>query len=198
DLELNETTITDARIYHEPCLHGLIHHVSRIGLITICADLLEEVVSGELCNCRVKVVFGLPCCHDLLRDCMLLLSDIPERWILSSSLGKRLQQLECDISLQKIDVKKPALWVKCIIKLEQLFHQCEGNQQVQNLMAMVDELVDNATPGRPKHVKRKTALPKDFVCHKHRHLLVQKNKNDIRSILKEGLNTGKEVQFSYV
>ncbi|OAD79040.1 hypothetical protein PHYBLDRAFT_164124 [Phycomyces blakesleeanus NRRL 1555(-)] len=80
-------------------------------------------------------------------------------------------------------------------------------------MAMVDELVDNAgeiidhpnfvfplaskikAPGRPKHVKRKTALPKDFVRHKHRHLLVQKNKNDIRSILKEGL---KEVMKEFL
>ncbi|OAD70584.1 hypothetical protein PHYBLDRAFT_148506 [Phycomyces blakesleeanus NRRL 1555(-)] len=179
DLELNETTITDARIYHEPRLCGLIHYVSRIGLITICAELLEEVIPGELCNCRVKVVFGLSCRHDLPRDCMLLLSDIPERWILSSSLGERLKQLE---------------W----------------NQQVQNLMAMVDELVDNASeiidhsnvvfplasevkaPGRPKHVKRKTALPNDFVRHKHRHLLVQKNKNDIR-IIKE---IKKETQFA--
>ncbi|ESO04486.1 hypothetical protein HELRODRAFT_184704, partial [Helobdella robusta] len=144
NLELNEATITDARIYHEPRLHRLIHHVSRIGLITICAELLEEVVPGELCNCRVKVVFGLPCRHDLPRDRMLLLSDIPERWILSSSLGERLKQLECDVSLQKIDIEKPAPWVKCITKLEQLFRQCEGNQQVQNLMAMVDELVDNA------------------------------------------------------
>ncbi|OAD65503.1 hypothetical protein PHYBLDRAFT_153402 [Phycomyces blakesleeanus NRRL 1555(-)] len=213
DLELNEATITDARIYHEPRLCRLIHHVSRIGLITIRAELLEEVVPGELCNCRVKVVFGLPCLHDLPRDCMLLLSDIPERWILSSSLGERLKQLECDVSLQKIDVEKSAPWVKCITKLEQLFRQCEGNQQVQNLMAMVDELVDNAgeiidhpnvvfplasevkAPGRPKHVKRKTALPKDFVRHKHRHLLVQKNKNDIRSILKEGL---KEVMKEFL
>ncbi|OAD75542.1 hypothetical protein PHYBLDRAFT_166779 [Phycomyces blakesleeanus NRRL 1555(-)] len=80
-------------------------------------------------------------------------------------------------------------------------------------MAMVDELVDNAgeiidhpnvvfplasevkAPGRPKHVKRKNALPKDFVRHKHRHLLVQKNKNDIRSILKEGL---KEVMKEFL
>ncbi|OAD75685.1 hypothetical protein PHYBLDRAFT_166911 [Phycomyces blakesleeanus NRRL 1555(-)] len=80
-------------------------------------------------------------------------------------------------------------------------------------MAMVDELFDNAgeiidypnvvfplasevkAPGRPKHVKRKTALPKDFVRHKHRHLLVQKNKNDIRSILKEGL---KEVMKEFL
>ncbi|OAD66152.1 hypothetical protein PHYBLDRAFT_152719 [Phycomyces blakesleeanus NRRL 1555(-)] len=213
DLELNEATITDAKIYHEPCLRGLIHHVSRIGLITICAELLEDVLPGELCNCRVKVVFGLSCRHDLPRDRMLLLSDIPERWILSSSLGECLKQLECDVSLQKIDVEKPAPWVKCITKLEQLFHQCEGNQQVQNLMAMVDELVDNAgeiidhpnvvfplasevkAPGRSKHIKRKTTFPKDFVRHKHRYLLVQKNKNDIRSILKEGL---KEVMKEFL
>ncbi|OAD68555.1 hypothetical protein PHYBLDRAFT_172978 [Phycomyces blakesleeanus NRRL 1555(-)] len=78
---------------------------------------------------------------------------------------------------------------------------------------MVNELVDNAgeiidhpnivfplasevkAPGRPKYVKRKTALPKDFVHHKHRYLLVQKNKNDIRSILKEGL---KEVMKEFL
>ncbi|OAD66013.1 hypothetical protein PHYBLDRAFT_183959 [Phycomyces blakesleeanus NRRL 1555(-)] len=54
DLKFNEATITDARSYHEPRLHGLISHVSRIGLITIRPELLEEVVSGELCDRRCE------------------------------------------------------------------------------------------------------------------------------------------------
>ncbi|OAD67657.1 hypothetical protein PHYBLDRAFT_173982 [Phycomyces blakesleeanus NRRL 1555(-)] len=96
--------------------------------------------------------------------------------------------------------------MKSIAQLEQLFRRCEGEQQICNLMAKVNDLINNAevafplssevkAPGRPKHVKRKTALPKDFVRHKHRHLLVQKNKNDIRSILKEGL---KEVMKEFL
>ncbi|OAD66990.1 hypothetical protein PHYBLDRAFT_174697 [Phycomyces blakesleeanus NRRL 1555(-)] len=72
-------------------------------------------------------------------------------------------------------------------------------------MAKVNDLINNANnlkdhpevafplssedkaSGRPKHVKRKTALPKDFVRHKHRHLLVQNKLSEIRKILKEGI-----------
>ncbi|OAD67196.1 hypothetical protein PHYBLDRAFT_67332 [Phycomyces blakesleeanus NRRL 1555(-)] len=168
--QLDEELVTDARILAVERLRGLICHVSGIGLITIRAELLEEVIPDEHCDLRVKVVFGLLCCHDFPRDRILLLSNIPKIWILSSSLDERLEQLGYDISPKQIAVEKHAPWI-------------------QNLMAMVDELVDDAgemisrpnvsfplaneikAPGRPKHAKRKTALPKDFVRHKHRHLL---------------------------
>ncbi|OAD78035.1 hypothetical protein PHYBLDRAFT_68462 [Phycomyces blakesleeanus NRRL 1555(-)] len=152
-------------------------------LYTIRAKMLDDVTPGEPCHCRVKVVFGLPCRHSLPRDHVLTLVNIPE----------------------SITIKESTPWMKSVSWLEKLFRCCEDEQQVRGLMAKVNNFIENAkqyldhpemvfsvasevkAPGRSKHIKRKSALPKDYVLHKHRYLLAQKSKDEIREMIKQEL-----------
>ncbi|OAD71631.1 hypothetical protein PHYBLDRAFT_70035 [Phycomyces blakesleeanus NRRL 1555(-)] len=146
-----------------------------MALYTIHAEMLEDVTPGKPCHCTVKVVFGLPYHHSLLRDRVLTLANILEKWLLSSVTSCQNATEDIDAA-DSITIKESAPWMKSVSQLEKLFWHCEGEQQVCGLMAKVNNFIENAkqyldhpemvfsvasevkAAGRPKHIKKKDEI----------------------------------------
>ena len=72
---------------HKNRLAPLLRNVSRYAINKIRAEFsFHNVIATNHCLCASKAIYGLPCCHVLLRSNEVELSRIERRWHLFPEL----------------------------------------------------------------------------------------------------------------
>ncbi|KAG0163418.1 hypothetical protein DFQ29_003107, partial [Apophysomyces sp. BC1021] len=196
DLLIQESTHIDILLHRNQKLEKLFCQVSKRALITIENELIYANDKEAMCRCQSWHLFGIPCRHRLPLDRQLEIHDIPGRWLLKQS-----EKHTDHFQTPALEPTQP--WMKCILKLQHVFRQCEGQQQIEELMVGINTLIakrennvshpkimlpvasEVKAPGRPAKKRRKTALPKDFGSVSWRRTAVSKGPAGIKAMVKK-------------
>lgn len=157
-----------------------------------CELLRDEDDVAAPCNCHSKICYGLPCCHELYGLEKIELSRIPTRWWLKkpelfydgSSIATEDKsdesENEADITLTeepwmkyvanverafRFSINDPAKQLRLMSALDGVLSLAGSSSElssIEKLSLSLPDIVNVKYPGRPKKIKRLSALKKDY------------------------------------
>ena len=142
-VEVYEQTYVDALIQREYRLTNLFRNISHSALVSMYEELRREIPPG-VCECHSRIVYGIPCYHQLnsLPAGKFSIEDIPVRWRLSTLSESNSDGP--DTSSPPLPVVKP--WMSCLSSLETAFHNLENDTaKTSQLVDAVNDLLSVIT-----------------------------------------------------